>query len=128
MVEKDEIGVRDLLAAVEKHLSDLRAADLAAAAKAHDDVSRDVERLDRELTNRILELERENEAAHNELQKSTGRQLTVDAYDLQHQAVITRLAAVERWQYKLIGGLVFATFVAPMLTGLIVYLVTKELL
>ena len=41
------------------------------------------------------------------------------------QSTAQQIDAIERWQYKLIGGLVFATFVAPLVTGVVVYLITK---
>lgn len=53
--------------------------------------------------------------------------LTQEVYDQRHQALVQQVDAVERWQYKLVGGLVFATFVAPLVTGFIVYLFTKRL-
>ena len=52
---------------------------------------------------------------------------TQEMYDQRHQALVQQVDAVERWQYKLVGGLVFATFVAPLVTGLIVYVITKGL-
>lgn len=51
--------------------------------------------------------------------------LTQESYDHQHREVVLQVEAVERWQYKLVGGLVFATFIAPLVTGLVVYIVTK---
>jgi len=56
-----------------------------------------------------------------------GEYLTQESYDQQHRAVVIRVEAVERWEYKLVGGLVFATFVAPLVTGLVVYIITKGL-
>lgn len=53
--------------------------------------------------------------------------LTQEVYDQRHQALVQQVDAVERWQYKLVGGLVFATFVAPLVTGLIVYFFTTRL-
>jgi membrane-associated HD superfamily phosphohydrolase len=53
--------------------------------------------------------------------------LTQEVYDQRHQALVQQVDAVERWQYKLVGGLVFATFVAPLVTGLIVYFFTQRL-
>lgn len=51
--------------------------------------------------------------------------LTVESYQHQHAAVVNRVEGTERWQYKIIGGLVFATFIAPLVTGLVVYAITK---
>lgn len=51
--------------------------------------------------------------------------ITVDSYQHQHAALMTRVEGTERWQYKIVGGLVFATFIAPLLTGIIVYLFSK---
>ena len=51
--------------------------------------------------------------------------LTQEVYDQRHQSLVQQVNAVQAWQYKLVGGLVFATFVAPLVTGLIVYVITK---
>ena len=37
----------------------------------------------------------------------------------------TRFGKVENAQAKILGGLVFATFIAPLISGLVVYLLTK---
>ena len=55
-----------------------------------------------------------------------GEYLTQDLYAPQHRQIVLQVEAVQAWQYKLVGGLVFATFLAPLVTGLIVYLFTKE--
>lgn len=55
-----------------------------------------------------------------------GEYVTQDLYDQKHEAIVHQVDAVERWQYKLVGGLVFATFVAPLVTGTIVYLFTHK--
>lgn len=54
-----------------------------------------------------------------------GEYLTQESYDQQHQTLVMRVEGVERWQYKLVGGLVFATFLAPLITALVVYIITK---
>ena len=54
-----------------------------------------------------------------------GEFLTQEVYDQRHQTLVQQVNAVQAWQYKLVGGLVFATFVAPLVTGLIVYVITK---
>ena len=53
--------------------------------------------------------------------------LTREYYDARHNQVLDQVNIIERWQYKLIGGLVMATFIAPLVTGVIVYLVTQQL-
>ncbi len=53
--------------------------------------------------------------------------LTHELYDQQHGLLIRRVEGTERWQYKLVGGLVFATFVAPLVTGIVIYFVTRNL-
>jgi len=53
--------------------------------------------------------------------------ITQEMYDQRHQSLVNQVDAVERWQYKLVGGLVFATFVAPLLSGVVVYLITQKL-
>ncbi len=51
--------------------------------------------------------------------------LTQEAYDQRHQSLVQQVDAVQAWQYKLVGGLVFATFVAPLVTGLVVWTITR---
>ncbi len=53
--------------------------------------------------------------------------LTQESYDQRHQELVNQVDAVERWQYKLVGALVFATFVAPLVTAIVVYVLTKSL-
>lgn len=53
--------------------------------------------------------------------------LTHEIYDQQHGLLQRRVEGTERWQYKLVGGLVFATFVAPLVTGIVIYFVTRNL-
>lgn len=51
--------------------------------------------------------------------------LTVESYQLQHKALVNRVDGVQAWQYKLVGGLVFATFVAPLVTATVVWAIAK---
>lgn len=51
--------------------------------------------------------------------------MTVESYQHQHTALVQRVEGTERWQYKIVGGLVFATFIGPLVTGLVVYAITK---
>ena len=51
--------------------------------------------------------------------------VTQEYYDRRHTDVVTQLNGVQRWQYQLFGGLVFATFVAPLITGILVWLFTS---
>lgn len=53
-----------------------------------------------------------------------GDYLTQAYYDERHNLVVNQVRAVESWQYKLVGGLIFATFIAPLITGVLVYLFT----
>ncbi len=46
-------------------------------------------------------------------------------YDQRHSGLVNQINGVERWQYKMVGGLVFATFIAPLLTGVLVYMFTS---
>lgn len=64
-------------------------------------------------------------AVRNQIMEERGDFLTQEVYDTRHQALTQQVDAIERWQYKLVGGLVFATFVAPLVTGMIVYFFTK---
>jgi len=52
--------------------------------------------------------------------------LSLEVYEQRHLTLVNQVDAVERWQYKLVGGLVFATFVAPLTTALIVYVLTHH--
>jgi hypothetical protein len=51
--------------------------------------------------------------------------VTQEMYDQRHRALSSQVDAVQAWQYKLVGGLVFATFVAPMVTALVVWAIAK---
>lgn len=51
--------------------------------------------------------------------------VTQEYYDQRHTSLVVQLNGVQAWQYKIVGGLVFATFVAPLITGLLVYLFTS---
>jgi hypothetical protein len=124
----DQVGFRDLLAQVEKRLQEIRQADTSAAKVAQDELGKDIDRLEKDVMARITRLEQDSIQHISEIQKRQRLFLTEESYDLQHQALINQIQAVERWQYKLIGGLVFATFVAPMVTGFIVYIVNQEFL
>lgn len=53
--------------------------------------------------------------------------LTHEIYDQQHGLLTRRVEGTERWQYKLVGGLVFATFVAPLVSGVVIYFITRNL-
>ena len=54
--------------------------------------------------------------------------ITEEYYDQRHSALVQEVNGMQAWQYKIVGGLVFATFVAPLITGLLVYLFTKGVL
>jgi hypothetical protein len=70
-------------------------------------------------------LARATDSVRQEVASERGEYLTIESYDQQHSAVVNQIDAVERWQYKLIGALVFATFVAPLVTGTFVYFITQ---
>jgi hypothetical protein len=55
-----------------------------------------------------------------------GTYVTEEHYAQRHEAVLRQVDAVERWQYKLVGGLVFATFVAPIVSAVLVYYFTTS--
>lgn len=63
----------------------------------------------------------------NQILEERGEFITQESYDQQHHSLVAQVEAVQAWQYKLVGGLVFATFLAPLVTGLVVYIVTKGL-
>jgi len=67
------------------------------------------------------------EGVRAQMLEERGDFLTQDVYDQRHQALSNQVAAVERWEYKIVGALVFATFIAPLVTGVVVYLFTKSL-
>jgi hypothetical protein len=130
---KDEISVLDLIAALERKLAELRASDHEAAKMAHHDLTKRVEEFQYrfatkvELEESLRVLRQELLAGHAEFQKDRDNFLTSEAYDLQHQALIDQVRSIERWQLKIAGGLVFATFVVPVITGITVYFITKGL-
>ena len=66
------------------------------------------------------------ESVRSQLQSERNLFVTNDTYDAQREALIGQVSGVERWQYKLVGGLVFATFIAPLVTGVLVYVFTKQ--
>lgn len=72
-----------------------------------------------------LRLAEVNERFHARILEERTGFMTVESYDIAHQAVVRQIDAVERWQYKLVGGLVFATFVAPVVAGTVVYFITR---
>lgn len=51
--------------------------------------------------------------------------LSVETYDLRHRSLVNRVENAERWQYKIVGGLVFATFIAPLVTAIVVWAIAK---
>ena len=57
----------------------------------------------------------------------SGELVTQTMYDQQQHLLAQQVDSVERWQYKLVGGLVFATFLAPLVTALVVYAFTTGL-
>jgi hypothetical protein len=66
-------------------------------------------------------LARATETVRAQVLEERGEYLTQEYYDHEHQALERELNGVQRWQYMIVGGLVFATFVAPLVTGAIVY-------
>ena len=66
------------------------------------------------------------DSVRTQVLEERGEYLTIESYDTQHETVVQQVHAVERWQYKIVGALVFATFVAPVITGTVVYFVTRE--
>ena len=51
--------------------------------------------------------------------------VTEEYYDQRHSSIVEQVNGLQAWQYKIVGALVFATFIAPLLTGILVYLFTK---
>lgn len=75
--------------------------------------------------------------AHTEMLTSRQLYLTKDEYDSRHAALEARLelaagrleqrlATLERWQAKILGALALVIFITPILTGLIVWLITDH--
>ncbi len=71
-------------------------------------------------------LAKQNEAMRTQIMDEHRTYVTEESYSHRHQALIRQVDAVERWQYKLVGGLVFATFVAPIVSAVIVYIFTRQ--
>lgn len=59
-----------------------------------------------------------------QLLEERGDFISHDYYETAHAALVRQINAAQAWQYKIIGGLVFATFIAPLVTGVVVYVVT----
>lgn len=53
-----------------------------------------------------------------------GDYITQEFYDTKHNDLVKIVNEMQAWQYKIIGALVFATFIAPLITGILVYLFT----
>jgi hypothetical protein len=66
------------------------------------------------------------EKVRQDILEERGEFLTQDSFAEQHRTLVVQIESVEKWQYKIAGGLVFATFIAPLVTGLVVYIFTKE--
>jgi len=54
-----------------------------------------------------------------------GEYLSQEVYDQRHRTLVNQVNSVQAWQYKLVGGLVLATFVAPLVTALVVWALAK---
>lgn len=62
----------------------------------------------------------------HQIESERGDYATRDMLDRVIGGVGTRISAIERWQFKIIGALILLTFLMPTLTGIIVYLVTSS--
>lgn len=71
-------------------------------------------------------LSQATERVRAQILEERGEFLTQESYAEQHRTLVVQIESVEKWQYKIVGGLVFATFLAPLVTGLVVYIFTKE--
>lgn len=71
-------------------------------------------------------LARATETLRSQILEERGEFVTQELYDQRHTILVHQVDAVERWQYKLVGALIFATFVAPLVTGILVYVFTKQ--
>lgn len=69
---------------------------------------------------------KQTEAMRNQYLDDRDSYLTEETYEQRHQALVKQVGSVERWQYKLVGGLVFATFVAPIVSAVLVYIFTQR--
>ena len=67
--------------------------------------------------------------AMNELRQQITEERSIymsrEAYDRASELILTRISALERWQFKIIGALVLVTFLMPAMTALAVYLLTR---
>jgi hypothetical protein len=55
-----------------------------------------------------------------------GDYITQEFYDRAHTELVKQVNGVQGWQYKMLGALVLASFVAPLITGVLVYLFTTH--
>lgn len=60
-----------------------------------------------------------------QIAEERGDYVTVEYYDRRHTDLVTQVNGMQAWQYKIVGGLIFATFIAPLITGILVYLFTS---
>jgi hypothetical protein len=53
-----------------------------------------------------------------------GNYISEENYSQRHRLLQAQVESNSRWQYKIVGGLIFATFIAPVLSALLVYQLT----
>jgi hypothetical protein len=70
-------------------------------------------------------LARATETVRAQVVEERGDFVTREYYDHEHQTIERQINLVQTWHYKMVGGLVLATFIAPLVTGLVVYFLTK---
>jgi len=77
----------------------------------------------------VSEIERRLEGLNNEYRRADDvAKLTVrrDVYDRDMHETIDRFARLETFQSKLLGGLVLAAVLIPLITGIVVYALTRH--
>jgi hypothetical protein len=104
----------DLIREIERRLDDLREADREAVKLATTKV---------EETLGILK--ERVESMNRQMIEERAEFLTEEQYQTRHGALERQVDGIQGWQYKLAGGLLFATFVAPVLAAVFVWAVTR---
>lgn len=90
-----------------------------------DNYRREQERSAEERRNVAEVLATATERVRAQVMEERGDYVTQEFYDNKHSELVTRVNSVQAWQYKMLGALVLATFVAPLITGILVFMFTS---
>lgn len=65
------------------------------------------------------------ERVRSQVMEERSDYVTQEYYDQRHSTIVEQVNGVQAWQYKMLGALVLATFVAPLITGILVFMFTS---